>query len=126
MLEVSSSSYYAGRGRPQSERVTAKQTLVEEIKDILLMARKTYGSPRVHADLIGRGFSASKNQVAPLRRAETIRARLKKKRKKTTNCNHSYPIAPNLLNRDFQADKPNQKWLGDITCIWTSEGWRVT
>jgi transposase InsO family protein len=122
-MEVSTSGYYAWRDRPVSERAQANQKLVSEIRDIHAKSRQTYGSPRVHAELVARGFQVGKNRVARLMRVEDIRARRKKKRKITTNSQHPYPVAPNLLHRDFQAEAPNEKWLGDITFIPTAEGW---
>jgi putative transposase len=122
-MDVSTSGYYAWRDRPVSERAQANQKLVAEIRDIHAESRQTYGSPRVHAELVARGLPVGKNRVARLMRVEDIRARRKKKRKFTTDSQHPYPIAPNLLHRDFQAEAPNEKWLGDITFIPTAEGW---
>lgn len=122
-MEVSTSGYYVWRDRPVSERAQANQKLVSEIWDIHARSRQTYGSPRVHAELVARGFPVGKNRVARLMRVEDIRARRKKKRKITTDSQHPYPVAPNLLQRDFQAEVPNEKWLGDITFIPTAEGW---
>jgi transposase InsO family protein len=123
MMGVSTSGYYAWRDRPLSERTQVNQELVTEIRAIHAESRQTYGSPRIHAELFGRGFQVSKNRVTRLMRAEDIRSKRKRKRKITTNSQHTYPIAPNLLQRDFQAKEPNQKWLGDITFIHTGEGW---
>jgi putative transposase len=123
VLEVSASGYYAWRDRPPSQRARANQKLVAEIRSIHAESRKTYGSPRIHAELVANGFQVGKNRVARLMRAEDIRARRKKKRKSTTDSRHSYPIAPNLLGRNFQAEAPNQKWVSDITFIPTAEGW---
>jgi len=123
LLEVSTSGYYAWRARPLSGRARANREMIVEIQDIYMQSRQTYGSPRVHAELLARGFSASKNRVARLMRAENIQSRRKKKRKVTTNSRHAYPIAPNLLQRDFQAAAPNEKWLADITFIPTGGGW---
>lgn len=122
-MKVSPSGYYAWRDRPLSERGRANQKLVTEIRDIHAKSRETYGSPRIHAELLARGFRVGKNRVARLMCAEDIRARRKKKRKITTDSQHAYPIAPDLLQRDFQAEAPNRKWLGDITFIPTAEGW---
>jgi transposase InsO family protein len=97
--------------------------LLQEIKAIHHMSRQTYGSPRVHVELLARGFAVGKNRVVRLMRAENIRARRKQKRKKTTDSQHHHPVAPNLLNQDFAAARPNEKWLSDITYIWTAEGW---
>ncbi len=123
MLEVSTSGYYAWRTRPISARAQANQELVEEIRDIHEHSRQTYGSPRVHAELLARGFLVSRDRVARLMRAADIRGRRKKKRRITTNSRHAYPVAPNLLKREFWATAPNEKWLGDITYIATAEGW---
>jgi putative transposase len=123
VFDVSPSGYYAWRGWPASQRTQENESLVKEIKDIYEKSRKTYGSPRVHAELLARGFQVGKNRVAQLMRAAKIRARRKKKGTRTTDSNHHHPVAPNLLNRDFEAQQPNEKWLGDITYIWTQEGW---
>jgi putative transposase len=123
LLGVSPSGYYVWRGRPVSARSQANQKLAMEIRAIHARSRGTYGSPRVHADLRLRGFWAGKNRVARLMRAENIQGRRPKKQPRTTDSQHSYPVAPNRLNRDFQAARPNQKWLADITYIPTAEGW---
>jgi transposase InsO family protein len=120
---VSPSGYYAWRDRPASRRAQENAGLVKEIRDIHEKSRKTYGSPRVHAELLARGFQVGKNRVARLMRAAKIRARRKKKGTRTTDSNHDHPVAPNLLNREFETRQPNEKWLGDITYIWTQEGW---
>lgn len=123
IFEVSPSGYYAWRDRPLSQRTQENALLLAEIKAIHQMSRQSYGSPRVHAELLARGFSVGKNRVARLMRAANVRARRKKLRQKTTDSHHDYPVVPNLLNRDFEAQRPNEKWLGDITYIWTQEGW---
>jgi len=123
VLGVSPSGYYAWRERPVSVRRQANQKLMLEIRAIHNRSRKTYGSPRVHAELRASGFRASKNRVARLMRAENLQGRRKKKRPRTTDSQHSHPVAPNRLNRDFHATRPNEKWLADITYIPTAEGW---
>lgn len=123
VLGVSPSSYYAWQTRPISRRVQANQKLMPEIRAIHIRSRKTYGSPRVHAELKADGFRVGKNRVARLMRAENLQGRRKKKQPRTTDSQHSHPVAPNHLNRDFQATRPNEKWLADITYIPTAEGW---
>jgi putative transposase len=123
VLGVSTSGYYAWRERSVSVRRQANQQLLLEIRAIHNRSRKTYGSPRVHAELKEDGFRVGKNRVARLMRAENLRGQRKKKQPRTTNSQHSYPVAPNRLNRDFQATRPNEKWLADITYIPTAEGW---
>jgi putative transposase len=123
MMGISTSGYYAWRDRPLSERTLVNEQLVAEIRTIHAESRQTYGSPRIHAELNARGYQVSKNRVARLMRVEDIHSKRKRRRKNTTNSQHAYPVAPNLLKRDFQAKEPNQKWLGDITFIPTDEGW---
>ena len=123
VLGVSVSGYYAWRTRPVSPRVQANQKLLAEIRVIHNRSRKTYGSPRVHAELRDCNFLVGKNRVARLMRAENLRGQRKRKQPRTTNSQHRYPVAPNHLNRDFHATRPNEKWLADITCIPTAEGW---
>ena len=123
VLGISPSGYYAWQTRPVSPRVQANQKLLAEIRTIHNRSRKTYGSPRVHAELRECGFPVGKNRVARLMQAENLYGQRKKKQPRTTNSQHSYPVAPNRLNRDFQATRPNEKWLADITYIPTAEGW---
>lgn len=123
LFGVSPSGYYAWRDRPASRRRQENEQLLEEIRQIYAQSRKTYGSPRVHAELVAKGFQVGLHRVARLMRAAGIVARRPKKRRRTTDSNHSFPVAPNRLNRDFQAARPNLKWLTDITFIWTAEGW---
>ena len=123
VLGVSPSGYYAWQSRPISRRVQANQTLLPEIRAIHNRSRKTYGSPRVQAELKECGFKVGKNRVARLMRAENLRGQRKKKQPRTTNSQHSHPVAPNRLNREFHATRPNEKWLADSTYIPTAEGW---
>jgi putative transposase len=123
VLGVSPSGYYAWQTRPVSQQVQANQKLMPAIRAIHIRSRKTYGSPRVHAELKADGVRVGKNRVARLMRAENLQGRRKKKQPRTTDSQHSHPVAPNHLNRDFQATRPNEKWLADITYIPTAEGW---
>jgi len=94
-----------------------------EIKAIHQAKRGTYGSPRIHAELKAQGQSHGLKRVARLMRDNGIHAKQKRKFKVTTDSKHSHPVAPNLLERDFDATAPNQKWLADITYIPIREGW---
>jgi len=123
LLEVSASGYYVWRERPPSERARANEGLVREIKAIHVKSHETYGSPRVHAELLNRGVRVGKNRVARLMQVENIQSRRKRRRQSTTDSRHNYPVAPNLLQQNFQAAAPNEKWLSDITYIPTAEGW---
>lgn len=123
MLDVSPSAYYAWRARPESRRVREDRRLLVEIKAIHQAKRGVYGSPRIHAELKSQGQCHGLKRVARLMRENDIRARRKRKFKVTTDSKHSHPVAPNLLQRDFEATAPNQKWVADITFIPTREGW---
>ena len=78
---------------------------------------------RVTAQLNKEGVSCGKTRVGRLMRENNIYCKTRKKYKATTNSKHNYPVAPNLLEQDFETDKPNKKYVGDITYIWTDEGW---
>jgi len=123
VLNVSPSGYYAWRKRPVSAREMANRQLVEKIKAVHAESHETYGSPRIYHELKDQGVACSENRVARLMRLHDIRAKQNKRYKVTTKRNKAHPIAPNLLNRDFVADRPDHKWLADITYIPTQEGW---
>ena len=82
-----------------------------------------YGSPRITEDIQIKGIRCSENRVARLMKVHGIIAKAKKKFKATTSSKHNLPVAENLLNQDFVAEKPNTVWVSDITYIWTLEGW---
>ena len=123
VLEMSPSGYYAWLRRPESRRAREDRRLLVEIKAIHKENRGVYGSPRVHAELKDRQMHHGQKRVARMMRENGIRAKQSKKFKATTDSNHSHPVAPNLLHRNFEADMPDQKWLADITYIPTREGW---
>jgi transposase InsO family protein len=93
------------------------------IEDIHKASRGTYGSPRILAELKGLGFKCSKSRVERLMKKYGIRAKTRRKFRVTTDSKHSLPVAPNVLDRDFSPEKPNAAWGGDITYVWTKEGW---
>ncbi len=102
----------------------ANTQLTAAIQTTFERSRGTYGAPRIHAELNSTGMECSLNRVARLMRKADIKARRRRSYKvTTTNSRHNYPVAPNTLNRQFWADGPNQKWVGDITYIPTKEGW---
>ena len=124
VLRVSASGYYAWRGRPESARARANKALVEDIRRVHADSRRRYGSPRVHASLRAEGKRVGCNRVARLMRDHGIQAHRRRPFRKTTNSNHAFPPAPNLLDRQFaSAVAPNQVWLADMTYIATGEGW---
>jgi len=123
-LSVSSSGYRAwkGGGSPKRKRLTDAQMLAL-IQSIHKELKGSYGSPRMVRELRARGFPASKERVERLMRENGIRARHKRRFKATTDSKHTLPVAPNLLDRNFAPEAPNQGWSADLTYIWTDEGW---
>ena len=122
-LEVSQSGYFAWKSRPASESQRKDMVLLAHIRERFCLSRETYGSPRMHADLIEDGIIAGRHRIARLMRDNNLEARQKRRFKKTTDSDHGGLIAPNYLDQDFAATAPNQKWAADISYIWTTEGW---
>ena len=124
VLQVSRSGYYAWRRRPVSGREMANQKLTQQIEAIHQQSRQTYGSPRIQAELADQGVKCGPNRVARLMQEAELQAKQSRQFKvTTTDSAHNYPVAPNLLARNFQANRANEKWLADITYIPTAEGW---
>jgi len=123
MLAVSPSGYYAWRSRPPSAREMANRELKATIRKVLDESGGTYGSPRIYQVMRKLRLLCSRNRVARLMRAEGLRAKQARRFRSTTKRDQSQRPASNLLQRDFEADRPDQKWLADITYIPTSRGW---
>ena len=115
LLAVSRSGYYAWRGRPASQRAIADRALTAEIRVIHERSQRRYGSPRVHEELGANDMRVGRKRVARLMKEDGISARAKRRFVKTTDSKHDFPIAPNLLERNFTADAPNAIWVGDIS-----------
>jgi putative transposase len=122
-LEVSEKGYANWRKRGKSRRKQDDEFLTERIEDAYYENRGHYGSPRIYAELKTQGVHCSRKRVARLMRENQLSARKKRRKVRTTNSNHQFPIAPNLLEQDFTASAPNTKWLTDFTFIETREGW---
>jgi transposase InsO family protein len=122
-LQVGPAGYYAWRDRPPSAREQRRDALRGEIEAIHAQVKARYGSPRVHAELVGRGHPCCVNTVAKIMRAAGIAAKTKRKFRHTTDSNHDRPVAPNVLGRRFDAGGPNEAWVADITFVPTREGW---
>lgn len=123
MLNVERSGFYSWLKRKPSKRQQANEALDKKIIGIFENHRSRYGSPRITDELHDKGEHCSKNRVARRMRYLGLKAKAKKKFKVTTDSVHNLPVASNLLNRDFTATAPNQKWCGDISYVWTDEGW---
>lgn len=125
VLGVSPSGYYAWRRRAPSRRALADAALEVPIRAIFAESQQTYGSPRVHAELVAQGKRCGRHRVARLMRLAQLRVRHKRRARPptTTRVDTALPVAPNRLARDFTATAPNCKWLCDITYVPTDEGW---
>ena len=120
---VSRSAYYAWRSSAPSARELANERILAEIRAIHVENEARYGSPRVVDELRERGHEVGKHRVARLMRENGIFARMRRRFRHTTDSNHKLPVAPNLLEQNFTATAPNHAWVGDITYVWTAEGW---
>jgi transposase InsO family protein len=122
-LEASRSGYYDWIDRPPSGQAKRREELLEQIRVEEERARGLYGSPRIHAALAARGIEVCVNTVARLMKQADIRSkRCRRFRPQTTDSRHHYQPAPNLLDQQFTADLPDQKWLCDITYVPSDEG----
>lgn len=122
-LDVSRSGFYAWRTRGPSARAQENRALAEEIEEIHVESRRTYGSPRIHAELVDRGFSVGRNRVADLMRKKGIVGRQRPRFRRASSVEHLSCVAPNVLDRQFSTDEPDRAWVTDITYIWTRQGW---
>jgi transposase InsO family protein len=122
-LQVSRAGFYAWHTRPPAPRTRADERLSLEIAAIHAESRQRYGSPRVHAELVDRGCRTSRKRVARLMRGRGLAARRRRRFRVTTHSRHPFPIAPNVLARQFERAGPDQAWVTDITYIPTGEGW---
>ena len=122
ILKVSRSGYYAWRKRPVSQREMANQLLLKKIKAAYAASGGRYGSPRIYQE-VKEELPCSLNRVARLMKQNGIRAKQTKRYKVTTRRNENHDYAPNHLAQDFTANRPAEKWCGDITYIWTNAGW---
>jgi transposase InsO family protein len=125
-LGVSVSGYYRWYQQQPvtTPRQCENQQLSQAIDRVHRTSHGTYGSPRIHAQLRAEGFRCSKQRVERLMRVAGLRGKCKRRQRiQTTYSQHSLPVAENLLNQEFTATQPNQKWAGDITYIPTAQGW---
>ena len=122
-LQVSRAGFYAWQARPAAPRARADHRLGLEIAAIHAESRQRYGSPRIHAELAARGCRTSRKRVARLMRVRGLAARRRRRFRVTTHSRHPFPIAPNVLARQFERAAPDQAWVTDITYIPTGEGW---
>jgi len=123
LLGVSRSGYYSYINRTPSKRSQHDQQLLEKINMIHKENRQVYGSPRIHAALRHQSIRCGRKRVARLMRENGIVSKMTKRFRVTTKRNKRHPVAENILQQDFCANRPNEKWVSDITAVHTREGW---
>lgn len=123
LFAVSERGLRAWRNRSPSQRQRDDMVLLAHIREQKRLSLGSYGRPRMTAELNELGFDVGERRVGRLMKENGIFAVRTKKYKRTTDSNHTFNVAPNLLDQDFSATGPNQKWAGDISYIWTGEGW---
>jgi transposase InsO family protein len=122
-MNVSPRGLRAFRSRPASRRQHTDMVVLAHIKEQSRLSLGSYGRPRMTEELKEVGIDVGHRRVGRLMRENGIVVERTRRFKATTDCDHTFNIAPNLLDRDFTADRPNQKWAGDISYLWTREGW---
>jgi len=123
LLEVSRSAYYDWLSRPESQHSKEDRRLGARVKALHKESRETYGATRIREDLIEEGEVISIHRVGRLMKEQKLKGKSRQKFKATTDSKHNYPVAPNLLNREFDVNQPDTVYAGDITYIRTDEGW---
>ena len=124
VLEVSASGFHAFMRRPPSAHDIEDEALRAKTRSIFESRRRVYGSPRIHAELKAKGDRHGRKRVARIMKEEGLCAKRTRRFKATTDSKHAFPIAPNVLDRNFQLSQPDRAWCGDVTAIWTNLGWR--
>ena len=122
-LNVSRASYYRWEKNPVGIREQQGLELDRMIKAVFLEHKERYGAERIRRCLKAQGIQVSAKRVSTRMKLMNLKARASRKYKVTTDSNHTKPISPNLLEQNFSASAPNQKWVSDITYIRTEEGW---
>ncbi len=124
VLKISKSGYYDWRNRKPGKREHKKQILQNEVQRFYLRSHGVYGYRKVHEDLVQESkIKCCLESVRLAMRDNGLISKVKKKYVVTTDSNHDYKCADNILNREFTVDRPNSVWVADITYIWTDEGW---
>jgi putative transposase len=123
VLGVSQSGYFAWKSRPASPRQREDLVLLAHIRAAFVLSNETYGSPRMTREVQDGGLNVGRRRTARLMRENGLKAWQKRRFKRTTDSHHAWPVAPNLIEQNFSAERPNQKWNADLSSVWTSEGW---
>jgi putative transposase len=123
LLGVSRSGFYKWRRGDLPKRARADARLHVQVKSIFRTHKGRYGAPRIQSELRGKGEKASRRRISRSMREQGLVARRKRAFRVTTDSRHDFPVAPNLLRRNFAAEAPNRVWVGDITAVRTRAGW---
>jgi putative transposase len=123
LLEVTRQGYYMYARRPVSARVAEDAALCERVRQVFDDSNQSYGSPRVLRALRRSGMRVGKRRVERTMRSLGLTPPTPRRHRVTTKSDSSHPVAPNELARDFAATRPNERWVTDITYVWTNEGW---
>ena len=123
VLRVSKSGFYAWRTRPQSAHALKDKALCKDIAQAHNQGRGNYGTRRIHGVLKRDGWHVGHKRVTRLRKQNGLLVRRKRRFKVTTDSKHNLPVAPDLLARLFRVPRLNTVWVGDVTHVWTLEGW---
>ena len=123
VMQVSRSGFYFWRTRGKSFRQKERDRLVPQVKAIHRQTKQSYGARRISEELEAQGESCGRTKAGTLMKLAGVYAKQTKKFKATTDSKHNLPVAPNLLNRNFEASAPDTAYCSDITYIWTNEGW---
>ena len=123
VLSVSRSGFYEWLGRPESNRSIRHRSLAKEIKRIHDQYDQAYGAVKCWQALKLEGLTCGRDQVARIRHKNAIYAKRRRRFVVTTKSKQGHEIAPNVLNREFATDSPNKAWVGDVTFVWTRQGW---
>ena len=124
-LGVTRSGFYAWRRRPESTHAGMDRRLRVLVRASFDTSRRRYGSPRIHADLADQDVHVSRKRVARVMREEGLKARARKRFKHTTDSDHDQPVPANVLNQEFTADAPNQRWVGDTSEFLIGESGKI-
>jgi putative transposase len=123
VVGVSASGYYRWRKHQESQHSREDRRLRVQIRAIHQQSRGVYGSPRIHAELRRQGVRCSRKRVARVLREEHLQVRYRRRYRRTTHSGHQQAVAPNRLGQQFRVAGANRVWAGDITYLWTQEGW---
>ena len=123
LFGISRQGYYAYANRPLSARVLSDQKLCIQVQELFQESDARYGSPRMHKALQANGFAVGKRRVERAMRSLGLTPPTRRRHRVTTHANPAHPVVPNALARDFTATRPNERWVTDITYVWTEEGW---